>query len=436
MMRPTRLEFPASAVPFVGRVTALRMLSWALAVAIVAVILALIFVPWQQTVRGQGRVIAYAPLDRQQALEAPIPGRVVHWYVQEGDMVESGAPVADISDNDPAILRRLRQEQAAAQAQVDAADLSIRLTEGSIEALETALQSAVENARLKVQIAHDRREAAQRAVDAAEAEYETASLNLQRQRALFEKGLASERDLELARLSEKKGETDLSRAKASLRAALSEARALTADQERIASYNRADIESKRSSLEKLKSDRAKAAQEFAKVQVRVARQERMRVVAPRAGTIFRLVGGQGGQMVKAGDPLAILVPEVGSQAVELYVDGNDAPLVQKGREVRVQFEGFPAVQFMGWPSVAVGSFPGKVAFVDAHDDGLGRFRIVVQPQKPGAWPDSRYLRQGARANGWVFLNSVPLGFELWRNFNGFPPALPEKGKSVHSEGKK
>jgi hypothetical protein len=39
------------------------------------------------------------------------------------------------------------------------------------------------------------------------------------------------------------------------------------------------------------------------------------------------------------------------------------------------------------------------------------------------WPSTRFLRQGVRANAWVLLNRVSLGFEIWRQFNGFPPTL-------------
>jgi hypothetical protein len=28
-----------------------------------------------------------------------------------------------------------------------------------------------------------------------------------------------------------------------------------------------------------------------------------------------------------------------------------------------------------------------------------------------------------RVNGWVLLEQVKLGFELWRRFNGFPPSM-------------
>ena len=95
--------------------------------------------------------------------------------------------------------------------------------------------------------------------------------------------------------------------------------------------------------------------------------------------------------------------------------------------MRLQFEGWPAVQFTGWPSVAVGTFPGEVAFVDMTDDGQGHFRVVVVPPKdePHAWPDAAFLRQGVQANGWILLDTVRLGFELWRQWNGFPPAMRE-----------
>jgi len=95
--------------------------------------------------------------------------------------------------------------------------------------------------------------------------------------------------------------------------------------------------------------------------------------------------------------------------------------------VRLQFEGWPAVQFVGWPSVAVGTFPGRIILVDAADNGKGQFRVLVEPDpqagEAGAWPSARYLRQGVRANGWVLLNRVRLGYELWRQFNGFPPTI-------------
>jgi hypothetical protein len=64
--------------------------------------------------------------------------------------------------------------------------------------------------------------------------------------------------------------------------------------------------------------------------------------------------------------------------------------------------------------------------VDPASGATGKFRVLVQPDEmlPGEmWPDQEFLRQGNQAVGWVFLNRVSLGFELWRRLNGFPPEM-------------
>ncbi|HVK70426.1 MAG TPA: biotin/lipoyl-binding protein, partial [Polyangium sp.] len=72
--------------------------------ALVAV--ALVVVPWQQNSPAHGRVIAFAPLDLQQTIEAPVEGRVVRWYVNEGDHVEEGAPPSKRSSRQRPRTRR------------------------------------------------------------------------------------------------------------------------------------------------------------------------------------------------------------------------------------------------------------------------------------------------------------------------------------------
>jgi len=406
-----------------GSIDGARVLARLLVIGSLLAIVSLFVTPWQQNVPGSGRVIAYAPLERQQSIEAPVKGQVVKWHVQEGDHVEQGDPIVDLSDNDPQILTRLERERESVQAQIDAATLSVAVAESKVTSLDTVRTAAVTGAGLYQQISQDRRDAAQRAVDKAKAELETAKLNVDRTRNLHDKGLVSTRKLELAELKVNTSTADLARARASLKAAKREVKAKGADRTKTGADTQAKIDEANKSLQKAKSDKAKAEADLAKLEVRLSRQQNMQVVAPRAGTVFRLVAKQGGEVAKQGDELAVLVPDTNERAVELWVDGNDAPLITPGRHVRLQFEGWPAVQFVGWPSVAVGTFGGTVAFVDATDDGQGKFRIVVVPDDDEPWPEARYLRQGVRANGWVLLNQVSLGYELWRQFNGFPPAI-------------
>lgn len=187
------------------------------------------------------------------------------------------------------------------------------------------------------------------------------------------------------------------------------------------SYEAANIE-----YAKLKSEVESIKAEIARIDVRLSRQHSQRVIAPIDGTILRRYAGQESVLVKAGEIIAELVPDTKSRAVEMWVDGNDVPLINPGDVVRLQFEGWPGIQFSGWPSVAIGTFGGVVSVIDAADNGQGQFRLLVVPGKNDDWPEPRYLRQGVRANGWVLLARVQLWFELWRRFNGFPPSQSSK----------
>ena len=179
---------------------------------------------------------------------------------------------------------------------------------------------------------------------------------------------------------------------------------------------------------KYQNELAQANIDKVSIDVRIARQQTQLIKAQVAGVIFKRLTGQESVVVPAGAVLAQIMPETQSRAVELWIDGNDIPFVRLHQKARLQFEGWPAIQFRGWPEIAVGTFGGVVSFIDPTDNGLGLFRAVIVPDEP--WPESRFLRQGVRVHGWVQLGEVPLWYELWRQFNGFPPeSIVEKNES-------
>ncbi|MGB1013953.1 MAG: biotin/lipoyl-binding protein, partial [Nannocystaceae bacterium] len=182
-----------SALDAVGSINGARVLAKLLLVGFSMGILGLFVVPWQQSVTGTGRVIAYTPIERQQSIDAPITGRVVRWHVQEGMRVSAGDPVVDLGDNDPDIQARLQQQRDAVQRQIDAATLNIAVAEAKIAAQNSVRSAAVMQAEYKRQIAKDRKQAAEHGRDSAEAAYKTATRNAERQRSLHGKGLVSTR---------------------------------------------------------------------------------------------------------------------------------------------------------------------------------------------------------------------------------------------------
>lgn len=391
-----------------------------LTVSLVLIVAAMAFVPWQQTAFGTGKVIAYSPVEREQNVKAPMNGLIAKWHVQEGTHVQAGDLIVELSDNDPNILTRLMQERDAKESKYSATKISISSIDIQIEALRSTRELALAAADAHVRMAENKIKAAEQKLIAANAKLTAAQLNNARQQDLQTQGLTSDRSVELAEMARAQAQAAVYSARADIAASQGELLAKRAERKRKAANADATIAKEQASLQKAYGAKAEADAERAKAGVKLSRQQQMKVRAPRNGTIARVLVKQGSEFVKAGDPLALFVPDASKRAVAVWIDGNDVPLVHPGRDVRLQFEGWPAVQFSGWPAVAVGTFGGKVDFVDATADADGRFRVVVVAQND-AWPQSRYLRQGVRGNAWIMLNQVSLGYELWRQLNGFPP---------------
>jgi multidrug resistance efflux pump len=412
------------------------------------------FLPWQQSVKGTGDVIAFAPLERQQAIQSPIKGRIVRLGdgIVENALVRKGELIAEVADIDIGYMERLEGQLVASRGQVEAANSMLEAGRRNLEAARTVVTScqsqvvawqlvkqqviiaadaAIESTRNKIDAESQQLAEHHAALKQVEADYH-------RQKTLFEENIASELKFQEADRKYREAEAKVEKSKASIRSAENELSGKIS--ERAASEQEAQIriDNATANLQKAQAEVAKAESDVAKAEAglnsaekelldaetRVARQRNQQILAPFDGFVTRVTPNQSSQILKEGDVICVIVPDTSDRAVQLWLDGNDAPLVEPGRMVRLQFEGWPAVQFAGWPSVAVGTFGGTVVSVDAIGDGQGKFRVLVQPDPTDQpWPAQRFLRQGVRANGWVLLEQVPLWYEVWRNMNGFPPVI-------------
>lgn len=440
-----------------------RRAGQALLVLLVALFVIVAFAPWQQSVRGSGNVVGYAPQDRPQVIEAPIKGRVVRLGdgVLENAAVSQGQLIAEIQDLDPSYLSRLEGQRAAKRDKVDAQQLLVQANERNLQAIETVVQSLqtqletyrtvkeqiVAGADALIQAAESKVMSVEQKLAENSAKLTQASQDFSRQKTLFAEQIVSQLKFQEAERKFREAEAMVAGTQADV--AVAKADLLAKQRERDAKAQKAqvDIEYATAILQKANADVAKAESELAKAgsdlntanadllsaETAVARQQMQLVRAPVDGVITKITPNLGSEMLKEGDPICVIVPATEQRAVQIWLDGNDATLVEPGRHVRLQFEGWPAVQFAGWPSVAVGTFGGTITSLDPTDDGNGQFRVLVLPDPTDqSWPQGRYLRQGVRANGWVLLDQVPLWYEIWRKMNGFPPVVDTKPDATKS----
>jgi len=266
----------------------------------------LALVPWQQTVQGQGMVIAYAPVERMQVITARVSGQIRRWHVVEGSRVKMNDPVVDIEDNDPELAARLEAQRGFLAERLAAARLEVAELTAASKAQESAREAAV-------QAAEANREAARRAIEVAEQAEANArfaqGFEMNRFK-MFEElfnnpqfgGLESRLSRDEARMRADRATTDTDKALAEIqrsKAALltQEALLMQADATGLSAVAVA-----RSNLRKSEQNLFSIEREIQDIDNRIERFKARLVVAPCDGFVFRISAnvGQGGQYVKEG----------------------------------------------------------------------------------------------------------------------------------------
>ncbi len=386
----------------------------------------LMTVPWQQNVSARGRVTALDPLDRTQVIPAPVTGRLVTVHVREGTHVEKGDVLVEMADQDPNYSARLEQQFQFTREEVRAAKSTVEFYNQQLVHLEDVREQAISSASFELNVAIEKVRGGERDLEALEAELDQKRADRERKSTLWTKGVVSELDFQKAEADYLAARAKVESAKAKVEQARNEEKSKMAQVSQVTSEQLAKIESTKSAREESRSKVALAEKKLNQATTTIERQKTQLVLAPRTGTVLRVHAAGSADLLSKGDPLIELVPDAEEIAVELWVRGVDAPLVVPGRKVRLQLEGWPAVQFAGWPSVAVGTFGGEIAVVDSYGNADGEFRVLVLPDpEDEPWPSYPYLRQGVRANGWLLLDTVTLGYEFWRQLNAFPPSVSE-----------
>jgi adhesin transport system membrane fusion protein len=398
-----------------------------------AVVMVLMFLPWQQYVTGKGSVIAYRPQDRPQVVNTAIAGRITAWHVAEGQFVRRGQPIitlAEIKDDylDPATADRYGEQVQAKGSAADAKRAKVRALGEQIMALEEARELKAQQLQAKVEQVRFTVVADSAAVQAALLDSTIALRQLGAQEALYRDGLKSLVELEAARNRAQavaarvvQARGTLAKTRAELDNAMLEIRAVAAEYADKLAKAQGDRSATSAEVDEARAEIAKLRNSEANVRLRNALAT---VTAPQDGFVVRVLRAGVGETVKEGEAVATVMPFDAERAVELSVKAMDVPLLRPGRKVRLTFDGWPALQFAGWPSVAVGTFGGIIAVIDQVNAPDGSYRILVRPDPTDEpWPE--LLRVGSGVIGWAMLDEVPIWYEFWRTLNGFPPTVQQ-----------
>jgi multidrug resistance efflux pump len=392
-------------------------------------IVAMIFAPWQQTTRGQGSVFAFNPQERPQAVKSRQDGIVksVRQDLREGSLVHKGEFIMEIEPFAPEAVEQINSQISQLEIKRQATTNSRTLAEQSVELQRLSGENLVSSVEKEVEATKQKYEQQQNELKVLEGDFQQKLYEKNQAELLFPKGLVSEQELVTKRNAYSQSFSKLEKGKGQVLEYLA---TYIAKEKELESMVHDLFIKNRQAEQKCQEETQKLTgveKDLTDLKMKLGELGRLRIESPVDGFVHEVHGIIDSNTVKKGDDLFTVVPQAVDLAVELDVPGRDMPLVQIGDKVRLQFEGWPAVQFVGWPSAAVGTFGGKVVAVSPTDSSKGNFSVLVvpDPAEP-AWPDNRYLRQGVRTSGWILLKQVALGYEIWRQLNGFPAAISDK----------
>jgi multidrug efflux pump subunit AcrA (membrane-fusion protein) len=389
----------------------------------------ILFLPWTQSIRAKGNITALKQEQRPQQVNTIIGGRVEKWFVKEGDYVQKGDTILQLSEIkpdylDPDLLKRTGEQIQAKQVSVQSYQNKITATETQIVALNNALKTKLIQLQNKLQQLQIKAQADSMDMVAASNEWTIASMQYNRQKLMYDSGLVSMTQLEIRNQtfqnsSAKKTSAENKFLSTKQEINIAQLEFTTVQQEYLEKVSKAESD-KFGSLSLLagnQGDIAKLQNQFASYSIRNGMYY---VVAPQSGQVVKARTSGIGEVLKEGDMLVHIVPDQLDYAVELYVRPTDLPLLSQGQEVRFIFDGFPAIVFSGWPDASYGTYSGIISAIESDVSDNGKFKVLVKENDAyRKWP--KELKIGTGANGIALLKNVPVWYELWRNINSFPP---------------
>jgi len=406
---------------------------WSIGLLIVVAIV--LFLPWTQTFRAKGRVTTLKLEQRPQELNSILPGKIVKWYVKEGDFVQQGDTILQISEIkddylDPQLLNRTGEQMIAKQQSIGFYKNKVAATQNQLGALDNnrlLKQSQLINKiqQLKFKLQSDSVENI-----AAANDVKIATLQFKRQQLMYDSGLVSLTQLEQrnqvfqnALAKKMSAENKYASTRQELNIANIEADAINQDYVEKMSKAQGEQFQSLSQISGTEGEVAKLQNQYSNYNIRSGMYY---ITAPQNGQITKAKKAGLGEIIKEGEMLVEIVPDKIDYAIELFVAPVDLPLVSINQSVRFVFDGFPAIVFSGWPKASYGTFAGRVVAIENAVSNNGKFRILVKEdeEEEKKWP--KELKIGTGTQGIALLKNVPVGYEIWRNINGFPPDFYSK----------
>jgi adhesin transport system membrane fusion protein len=388
--------------------------------AILLFILFMLFLPWEQTTKGEGELIAYNPSERDYTIHAPISGFIKSYAIEEDKFVKEGDLLFEMQDLDSEYLPKLEDIGNDINIERNNVQNTLNILAQQKNNLQSNLTTGLEIHERKIAQIEDSLRTLTNKQKEVQNNYEVTKSNYERIKLLFSEGIESKRSFELANneyvkltaLLDTTG-INIQRESKSLQIQKKEKDSFQMRQENAIKSMQNQIIASENRLKTLDKEMTNAS-------INISRNANANVYATKDGYPLRVLKNDKDRFVKQGDALIHFAPKVTKRVLLIKIKAIDMPLIKQGLNARIQFYGWPSLQVSGWPKITYGTFGGIIDKIDpiAHEAGAFYAYIVEDPKDP--WPDDEVLKVGTRATAWIRLSTVQIWYEIWRLHNAMP----------------
>ena len=396
---------------------------WYVSWFILVVLFAFLFLPWEQTVKGQGVISAYNPTERPYAISATINGFIDEFHVEENQFVKKGDLIFTMIDLDRKYSTRLKSIEENSQEQLQNTHKQILLSKERKVNLQEYLEIGLKVYIEKLAQIEDKIRSLSLKKVALEKNNEIEKSNFKRHTRLYKDGIESKRKYESVENVYIKAKAELDKTVIDIEVEKKNIDITKQEKEQFLKDTQNKIKSLQGTILSSQNKATVIDQDLQNQSMNISRYDSSKVYAQKDGYIVRLFQSDQNKLLKKGDQVVYFAPKVTEKVLLLKMSDFNMPLVKEGLPVRLMFYGWPAMQISGWPEIKYGTFGGIVKKVDSisYEKGFFYAYVVEDPKEP--WPKGDVLKVGTQTTAWIRLETVSIWYQIWRTVNGLPPRM-------------
>jgi len=391
--------------------------------AIIMVTIAMLWLPWQQTIKGVGTLTALNPNERNYKIVSTIDGFMEALYVKENQFVKKGDKLFTLRDLDENYQYKLLNiEQEYTNRLANEKDRHTNLND-NLNQEKKNIKIKKEVYDTKITQFKNRLNALKQQKKALSNQFKIEKIQLSRVERLFDDGIESKRTLELKKFNTLQIKAKVEKIIVDIQNIYNDLIITKKEKEHFINKSELTVNNLHNKILTTKNSINKLKQDNDKNSIKISRYQSRDIVAKSDGYVMRIYQSDSNRLIKKGNEILYFAPKVSERTILLKVPIFNMPLMKEGLRVRIMFYGWPTFHISGWPEISHGTYEGIVKSIEhtSHIKGFYYALVVEDPTQP--WPDKKFLRIGTESTLWVRLEKVTIGYELWRLFAAQPPKM-------------